>query len=1349
MARPLRDSEYIYGIHDPGGEHIMLEQGITGWVLVTEAIGYNAGDGGGKDYRYLSDKGLGVMVRLNVGYGGVGTVPFERYYGDFAQRCANFVRASAGANIWIIGNEMNHPIEWPGADWDFGVSPPRPRSANSAGEAITPQRYAKVYRMVRDAIRAQAGHANDQVLTGAVAPWNNLTTYAGNDNGDWVVYFQDMLKAIGAGNCDGVTIHTYSHGTDPRLIDATDKMAAPFQNRHYHFRAYQDFMRAIPSNMRNLPVYCTETDQDEAWQNENKGWVQRAYGEIDYWNKNNPQQIRALILYRWPRYDKWYIEGKQGVIEDFRAALQWKLKWRADVVVPVEPPTEQPTNNVPYRASIRILARVSEGKAGQEVTFTLAVANLGNDTWANSGKNPVRLGYRWLDKNNQQVMAPDVRTALPSSVKPGGEVQLSAKIGLPYMAGTYTLTLDMVHEGVTWFADKGSPVATAEFVVTGEALPAEQFFPETKVWVRGVFLAFYYRYGLDICGYPITEAFQENGMAVQYFQRVALEEYEKGKVRLRLTAQQAREADQRITSLQAQIEALRKRPPSGGAAPAPEIRDVTNQLSRDAARMFVRPENQIRFIVINHTAVRPEVTLDRIAAAHRRTWPAIVCQFYVEANGAILQTNPITEVVDDKQAWLFEGVNIHVAGNFSTSVPTEPQIDALARLCAWLLDTYNLDTEVVKGAKEFVRTASPGAYWDAGPVWKNTLVQRIEPLRGTGETDEGGDNSAVIATLREQIARLEQEATDLRNQVAMLEETLREGGGGFVPPTISDVTADLPRDANKMIARKVEDIKSIVIHHTAAPPEVGVERVAQAHKARWPAIVSHYFIAGDGAILQTNPVDQIVDDKKPWLLNGINIHVAGNFNFDAPAEAQLAALAQLAAWLMQKYSLKLEDVKGIRELIATQSPGEQWLTGKKWKTTLQERIQAQVGAPDSGGIIDSVRLRLLERQVQSLTNELEQAKQQAEMISKQLDESQKNLQVSQLQVKQLQSENAALEQQLKEALDQSGQPTDSDALRKQITELNNTIDNLRTTNASQAKQIADLQKQLREGGTTTPGVVLKPPMTELVDKLVKSPTAKYDSRPLSQITHIAIHHSAAPANVTPETIANYHVNNESHKWPGIGYHYYIGPDGTIYHTQDLTLSSYHVYMNNGYSVGICVAGNFTDVIPTPAQLDATGRLTAWLMQELKIPLSNVWGHKEFPKNATACPGNQWTGGLKWKDRLMASIAAVQSGQSGYIDKSIEHYLLFWQNKNGWAQQDWEGAINYIGRFLPSAGFSADDAKSAHNVTIVGGTAGVSQQDENDIRTSGTRVERISGRDFAETKSILDRMAATGQRYLNQ
>jgi N-acetyl-anhydromuramyl-L-alanine amidase AmpD/prefoldin subunit 5 len=337
MPRPLNDTTYLYGLHDPGGEHLMTQRGVPGWVLVTVAIGHNPNDySSGDDLRFrgnyspLSDQGLGVIVRLNNAYGPHGTLPYAQYYADFAQRCANFVRSSRGCHLWIIGNEPNHPVEWPGADWDWNAVPPRPKSPNTVGEKITPDRYASCYRQARAAIRSVNGHERDQVLVGGIAPWNPLTTYDTNPNGDWVLYFADVLRLIGDGRCDGITLHAYTHGVSPQLVTSDAKVGDPrFSQYHWHFRCYQDFMQAIPAGMRNLPVYITETDQgDDPWNNANSGWVREAYEEINRWNQSGTQQIRSLILYRWPRIDKWYIEGKQGVIEDFQQAVDRRYQWQ-------------------------------------------------------------------------------------------------------------------------------------------------------------------------------------------------------------------------------------------------------------------------------------------------------------------------------------------------------------------------------------------------------------------------------------------------------------------------------------------------------------------------------------------------------------------------------------------------------------------------------------------------------------------------------------------------------------------------------------------------------------------------------------------------------------------------------------------------------------------------------------------------------------------------------------------------------------------------------------------------------------------------------------------------------------
>ena len=779
------ESPYLYGLHDEGGEHLMLEMGTPGWVLVTEAIGFNPENKRGKDYTHLSRQGLSVMVRLNAGYGGIGTLPFEQYYKSFARRCANFVEASAGAHIWIIGNEPNHPIEWPGANWDWNTA--QPISPQDIGEKITPDRYARAYLLARDAIHQVPGHEQDLVLTAAVAPWNALCTYPGNPRGDWITYFRHMLRHIGADNCDGITLHTYTHGSDPNLIDAETRMQPPFQWRRYEFRAYQDFMAVIPWDMQHLPVYITEADQNEPWANENNGWVKRAYGEIDYWNRRHPfRPIRALVLYRWSKSDQWYIDGKQGVIEDFRESMVYHYRW------------DQYQAKAPeYRAQFQVLEAPEFGTVGETVTVSVAIRNIGRRTWKRGVRNPFHVGYHWKDGKGHVVLAPDYRTALPHHVEPGEWVEVDVAVGLPSVPGSFYLYLDMVHEGVTWFADQGSRPAR---------MP----------------------------------------------------------MRVRLSGQG----------------------------------EVTSSLWR----------------YIQH------LKAENLALKHR-----------------------------------FLGVE------------EEPQ--------------------------------------------------------------------DVLAT------------------------------GADLSPSLS----------------------------------------------------------GDFLALSSE--------------------------------------------------------------------------------------------------------------------------------------------------------------------------------------------------------------------TRVP----RPPLVDIVDALPRRQDKQYEQRELSQITHIAVHHSAAPADLPPERIAAYHVYSKSHEWPGMGYHFYIGPDGTIYHTQDLDRISWHVYKNNSYTVGVCLAGNFNRTIPPEPQLDAAAWLIAWLMQELRIPLEHVLGHKEFPQNATACPGYQWDDGLHWKQRLLDAIQAIRSGEKEVAAKVLEHYVLFWAHEDGWAQEDWAAAGEYVLRKGAVAGFSEQVARLAERVTIVGGPAGVSPEVEARLRAAGCMVQRVAGQTPAETAALLRKL----------
>ena len=165
-----------------------------------------------------------------------------------------------------------------------------------------------------------------------------------------------------------------------------------------------------------------------------------------------------------------------------------------------------------------------------------------------------------------------------------------------------------------------------------------------------------------------------------------------------------------------------------------------------------------------------------------------------------------------------------------------------------------------------------------------------------------------------------------------------------------------------------------------------------------------------------------------------------------------------------------------------------------------------------------------------------------------------------------------------------------------------------------------------------------------------------------------------------------------------------------------------------------------DQTPTTQQLRSAGKLAAWLMQQYKIPVERVMGHRDVWPRSTACPGDSWKTGATWRNLL---VKEIQTAQDPHSTRQIEHYLLFWDHGVQWAQADWNNAQSYIARFRPTCGFSVEDALLARRVTIVGGAAGVSGSAELKLKAAGVTVHRLAGGTEAETKALLDALVAKG------
>lgn len=130
-------------------------------------------------------------------------------------------------------------------------------------------------------------------------------------------------------------------------------------------------------------------------------------------------------------------------------------------------------------------------------------------------------------------------------------------------------------------------------------------------------------------------------------------------------------------------------------------------------------------------------------------------------------------------------------------------------------------------------------------------------------------------------------------------------------------------------------------------------------------------------------------------------------------------------------------------------------------------------------------------------------------------------------------------------------------------------------------------------------------------------------------TVIVVHHSASRADVTPAEIAAYQIGPPDN-FPGIGYHFLVYADGTVYQTNDIMTLSYHAgdgtdspLNTNRTGVGVCLVGDFTHDPPPAEQLDATRELIAYLGLPF-IP------HREAYNTVTSCPGDTWD---QWKGEL--------------------------------------------------------------------------------------------------------------------
>jgi peptidoglycan hydrolase-like amidase len=118
-----------------------------------------------------------------------------------------------------------------------------------------------------------------------------------------------------------------------------------------------------------------------------------------------------------------------------------------------------------YAASYALPASIDAYWA-EAKTVSVTVTNTGNQTWSGAGPNPVNLSFHIFDAAGGTILWDGSRTPIGADLAPGQSRTLAVAFTAPTASGSYTLAIDLVREGIGWFADGGSPPARITFSVT-------------------------------------------------------------------------------------------------------------------------------------------------------------------------------------------------------------------------------------------------------------------------------------------------------------------------------------------------------------------------------------------------------------------------------------------------------------------------------------------------------------------------------------------------------------------------------------------------------------------------------------------------------------------------------------------------------------------------------------------------------------------------------------------------------------------------------------------------------------------------------------------------------------------
>ena len=179
-----------------------------------------------------------------------------------------------------------------------------------------------------------------------------------------------------------------------------------------------------------------------------------------------------------------------------------------------------------------------------------------------------------------------------------------------------------------------------------------------------------------------------------------------------------------------------------------------------------------------------------------------------------------------------------------------------------------------------------------------------------------------------------------------------------------------------------------------------------------------------------------------------------------------------------------------------------------------------------------------------------------------------------------------------------------------------------------------------------------------------------------EVRFLLVHHTASsnkpPKGGTVQTLRTaYAYQTGSRKgWPDVCYQFFVDRDGLVWEGRTGSLAGPVVDDATGGSQGfaqlVCLVGNFTKVLPTPAQQASLVRTLAWLAYRYNIDTNpgatttfvsrgsnrfkkgvtvtakTIGGHRDTSK--TSCPGNKFYPVVR--DSMQALVTAERASVNG-------------------------------------------------------------------------------------------------------